>query len=413
MLPALAHQRERPWLRAAPRVTRAAIYLALRVLLPGTASVVVIATALSDGPAGVAASVGLGGIAVIVLIVAAPLQRRLVRHLGRAAVPDPHGDRDGGGRARLRSRASAREAAYAVIALLLAPIDLAVLMAWTVGSAILLAGPVLVSNGPFVVGPLTIGDPSAAWAGAAAGFALLVLGAAVVMATAEGHARLVGALLGPRGDELRAQVTELTQARLRLIDAFDVERRRIERDLHDGAQQQLTSLAMSLDLARIELDGDDPDAARALIDRAHTQATRTIIELRDLIHGIHPPVLTDLGLPAATAALADRNPVPVSIVMDVPGRLDPSIESTAYFVFAEALANIAKHSAARHVELRAAVNDGTLTLSVSDDGRGGADARGGSGLTGLGDRVAAVSGTITLSSPPGGPTNLTAKLPLP
>ena len=220
-------------------------------------------------------------------------------------------------------------------------------------------------------------------------------------------------LLGPRGEELREQVTELTRSRLRLIDAFDVERRRIERDLHDGAQQQLVALAMTLDLARIELEGTEHTEAARLVDHAHTQATSTMTRLRDLIHAIHPPVLADRGLPGAVEELADRSALRVNYTTELSRRLPESIETAAYFVLAEALTNAGKHSGADAVDVDVGLRNGTLVLSVRDEGVGGASADDGSGLAGLGDRIAAVDGRLTLSSPPGGPTIVRAEIPCP
>jgi signal transduction histidine kinase len=206
-------------------------------------------------------------------------------------------------------------------------------------------------------------------------------------------------------------VIELTRSRVRLIDAFDVERRRIERDLHDGAQQQLVTLAMTLDLARIELEEGRPDEVARLVDEAHAQVTSTMGEVRDLINGIHPPVLADRGLPGAVSELVDRMTVPVIERVDLSRRLPESVETAAYFVVSEALANAAKHSRAKQIEVDAGLRGDVLALLVRDDGVGGANADAGSGLSGLGDRVAAVGGTLTLSSPLGGPTVLEAQIP--
>ena len=206
-------------------------------------------------------------------------------------------------------------------------------------------------------------------------------------------------------------MTELARSRLRLIDAFDVERRRIERDLHDGAQQELVALAMTLDLARIELEGTEHAEAARLVDHAHAQATSTMTRLRDLIHAIHPPVLAHRGLPGAVEELADRSALRVDAAIELPRRLPESIETAAYFVLAEALTNAGKHSGAEAVEVDVRLGDNTLLLQVRDQGVGGADAREGSGLAGLGDRIAAVGGRLTLSSPPGGPTVVRAEIP--
>jgi signal transduction histidine kinase len=194
------------------------------------------------------------------------------------------------------------------------------------------------------------------------------------------------------------------------VDVAAAERRRIERDLHDGAQQRLVALAMDLGMAREKFAGD-PQAARTLLDEAHDEAKRALAELRNLARGIHPAVLTDRGLDAAVSALAARSPVPVEVDIDLHDRPPGAIESTAYFVVAEALANVAKHAAATHAQVRITKEGGRLVVEVRDDGVGGADPAGGSGLTGLADRVASIDGRLTVASPQGGPTVVRTELP--
>ncbi|WP_346660109.1 sensor domain-containing protein [Streptomyces sp. WMMB303] len=212
-------------------------------------------------------------------------------------------------------------------------------------------------------------------------------------------------LVGPRRErELDARLTEVTASRARLADAFEGERRRIERDLHDGAQQRLTGLIMKLGLARL-------DADPALVAEAQEEARAVLGDLRDLVRGLHPPVLTDRGLGAALGALAEQAPLPVRVT-DRLGARRPAeaLEVAAYFAAAEALANVAKHSGAAHAEVTVA-GGRTLTVEVRDDGRGGADPADGTGLTGLADRLAVHGGRLRLSSPPGGPTLLRMELP--
>jgi signal transduction histidine kinase len=191
--------------------------------------------------------------------------------------------------------------------------------------------------------------------------------------------------------------------------------RRVERDLHDGAQIRLATLAMHLGMAREKLAGDpdppDVTAARELVDAAHREAKDALAELRDLARGIHPPVL-DNGLADALATIAASSAIPVELTSDIPERPTPAIETIAYFCAAELLANAAKHSSATTIRIRAAGRDGMLLLSVSDDGTGGADPAGGSGLAGLAQRVRTVDGRLEITSPPGGPTRITAELPL-
>ena len=217
-------------------------------------------------------------------------------------------------------------------------------------------------------------------------------------------------LLGPRRD-LAARVTELEISRGRVVDAAQAERQRIERDLHDGAQQRLVALAMELGRAKAKF-ADDPDAARELVDRAHVQAKEALTELRNLVRGVHPPVLTDRGLDAALSGLAALCPVPVDVHIDMPVRPKSSVEAVAYFMVAEALTNVAKHSRASHAKVVVEGHGypGTLTVMISDDGIGGADITS-PGLSGLADRVSGVDGRLSVESPSGGPTIIAAELP--
>jgi signal transduction histidine kinase len=251
--------------------------------------------------------------------------------------------------------------------------------------------------------------PAAALAGLL-GLVLLAAGLRGVRCAAAGRAALARLVLAP-GPAESARVVELTRSRARLVDAFEVERRRIERDLHDGAQQRLVSLTMTLGLARLDAPGEGPLAEQ--LARAQAEASAALTELRELIQGIHPAVLTDYGLEAAISDAADRSPIPVRVSYDapLPRRPLPPVESAAYFVVREALANAARHSGATRIEVTARHHGAGLLLAVRDDGRGGADPAGGSGLTGLADRVAVLDGTLRMSSPPGGPTVLTVEIP--
>ncbi|MFK5688308.1 sensor domain-containing protein [Ornithinimicrobium sp. LYQ92] len=225
--------------------------------------------------------------------------------------------------------------------------------------------------------------------------------------------------------QLRAmsdRVDTLTTTREGTLDSVEAERRRIERDLHDGPQQRLVSIAMSLGLARdaLDRDPDDPAAARTvrgLLDEAHASSKEAIIEMRQVARGIVPPILTDRGLDAAVSALAVRSPVPVSVSSRLPGtRLDPTVEAIAYFSVSEALTNVAKHAGATRatVELARAnsLTGELLAITVTDDGQGGAVVGGGSGLTGLQQRVAAVDGHLHVHSPVGSGTTVAITLPL-
>jgi len=227
------------------------------------------------------------------------------------------------------------------------------------------------------------------------------------------HGTLASLLLGPAGTaELEQRVRHLSQTRTETIDAGAAEIRRIERDLHDGAQARLVAMGMTLDAAG-QLVDTDPRAARALLIEARDNSARALRELRELVRGIHPPVLADRGLAEAVRALALDAPVRVHLASDLDRAARPSapIESAAYFAVSELVANVAKHAQAGQawIDIR---HDGTmLKISVADDGRGGADPSGGSGLTGIERRVAAFDGVLAVTSPPGGPTTVTLEIP--
>ena len=210
--------------------------------------------------------------------------------------------------------------------------------------------------------------------------------------------------------ELRARLAELQASRARLVSATESERRRIERDLHDGTQQRLVSIAMALGLAESKLAADRP-AVEPVLREARDALTVALAELRELTQGIRPAILVERGLAAALDDLARRAVLPVQLDVAVSGRLPEQVESAAYFVASEALANAAKHSHASDVRLSASQEKGVLSLEVSDDGIGGATAGGGSGLRGLADRVEALGGRLTVSSPPGRGTRLRAEIP--
>jgi signal transduction histidine kinase len=210
--------------------------------------------------------------------------------------------------------------------------------------------------------------------------------------------------------ELRARLEELRASRARLVHAGDAARRRIERDLHDGAQSRLVGLSLLLRTARNRA-GDDAELA-GLLDRAHAELTTSLVELRELARGIHPAVLTEHGLAPALDGLVARAPVPVTLEAETRERLPEPVESAAYFVVSEALANIAKYAQASHATVRVRQVNASVTVDVSDDGVGGADLARGSGLRGLADRVSALDGTLSLDSPPGRGTRLRAEIPV-
>jgi signal transduction histidine kinase len=237
----------------------------------------------------------------------------------------------------------------------------------------------------------------------------LPVGAYPLTAWAGARTALARLVLAPREAELDERLVEVTRSRARLVDAFEVERRRIERDLHDGAQQRLVALTVALGLARLDLPPGSPAAAR--VDEAHDQAKQALTELRELIRGVHPQVLADRGLPAAIQDAAGRSPVRVDVDVALPRRLSATVEVAAYFAVCEALANVARHSRATRASVRGRLLDELLVVEVRDDGVGGADPAAGSGLAGLADRIAVVEGRLLLSSPDGGPTLLRVEIP--
>ncbi|GDY63578.1 histidine kinase [Streptomyces avermitilis] len=393
---------------------------------------------LTGAAAGIAALVGIVTVAVIggalaVVLVGLPLlvcvalagipvasmERRRLALIDLDPATDQHRTPSAPGlwawlRTRLREQATWRELGYALLfAGLLWPVDALVV---TVG----LLFPVSMVATPLLMATIGGGDEAkvlkqwtvTTWPGAfgvaVLGLVLLVLCAYALGLAGGARAELTRLLIASREADLDAKVTELASSRVRLVDAFEAERRRIERDLHDGAQQRLVALTMTLGLARLDAP---PGPLADQLAKAHEEAGKALEELRELIHGIHPKVLADYGLEAAVADAADRSVVPVDVGLELPGRLPEAVEAAAYFVVCEALANVAKHSGASRAEVSGGHRDGRLVLEVHDDGGGGANAADGSGLTGLADRVSVLDGRLALSSPPGGPTLLRVEIP--
>jgi signal transduction histidine kinase len=266
---------------------------------------------------------------------------------------------------------------------------------------------------PFLGGTFPVASFGGTFAALAAGAAMFLAAPWVTRAVVAADRRLLRTLLGP--GTLAQRVRDLEQTRALAVDDAAAKLRQVERDLHDGAQIRLATLAMHLGMAREKLDdqGGPPEVrqARELVDEAHRAAKDALAELRDLVRGIHPPVL-DNGLADALTTLAAGSGIPVELTCDLPRRPTPAIETIAYFCAAELLANAAKHSHATRVTIRATERDGALVLAVGDDGAGGADPAAGSGLAGLAQRVRTVDGRLEIASPPGGPTTVTAVLPL-
>lgn len=324
----------------------------------------------------------------------AALERWRLRLVDTAPLPDPS-PRPGRwwSAQRWRTPLVWREIGFA----LLAATGLAALDAGVLGFSLVL--PVLLFASP--------ADDPTAWPLVALGVLLLVATPWTVTAWAGARATLTRTVLGPRGTELGPDLSDV--ATRRLLGAFATERARIERDLHDGAQQRLVALGVTLGLAR--LDAVDGSACAARLDSARDELGLALTELRDLVRGLDPATLADNGLAAAVADRARRCPVPVEVDLHLPAELPPAVAGTAYFVLTEAPTNIARHSGATSASIGGGRHADQLVLEVRDDGRGGADPAGGTGLSGLAERVALAGGRLRLSSPAGGPTLLRVELP--
>jgi signal transduction histidine kinase len=407
-----------------PRTWTAALYL-VASLAVGVFWFVVLVTGISVGLSLVIIWVGLPilGLTMLAWRGGAWLERRWIGLMLGARIPEPYRPLPSGGLlarwlAMAADPATWKDFAYLVLLFPLGLIWFVVTVTlWSLALS-LLTVPIYYRLLPdarievvwFSDRPNVILDTvPEAIAAAALGVVLVVAAAWATRGMANAHAFIAQGLLGPSPAQLRARVAALKASRDRAVDSAEDERRRIERDLHDGAQQRLVALAMDLGMAKEKLR-TDPQAATELVGEAHEEAKRALAELRDLARGIHPAVLADRGLDAAISALAARSPVPVGVEVATE-RLPGAVESTAYFVVAEALTNAAKHARAGEITVHIARRDDLLVVEVTDDGDGGADPARGSGLRGLADRVAAIDGRLTVTSPAGGPTVVRAELP--
>jgi signal transduction histidine kinase len=349
----------------------------------------------------------------------------------RVAPPPPRSRRERAVTRRLRDRAGWRAVAYLLVKLPVAVLALYALFFWVAGlvnlsypfwwlsfrnhspGVRLSPVPVFTPFDWFGQDHFTVTTFAGTFAAFATGVAMLLAAPWVTRAATAADGWLIAGLLGP--GRLAQRVHDLEQSRALAVDDSAALLRRLERDLHDGAQIRLATLAMNLGMAKERLgdEGDvrDPDAVRELVDAALRGAKGALGELRSLARGIHPPVL-DNGLADALATLAAGSAMPVDLEVSIPVRPTPAIETIAYFCVAELLANAVKHSFANTVEIRATEREDVLLLGVADDGTGGADPARGSGLSGLAQRVAMVDGRLTIASPPGGPTTITVELPL-
>jgi signal transduction histidine kinase len=408
--------RAKPWMAAGFLVTSFVFGTALFVIL-------VTLIALGAGLAITLIGIPILGIALLTWMAAAMLERQRIKLFFGETIREPYKPRPEGtllhrARALLGDGAVWKDLIYGF---LLFPIGVAELVIVTVALTLpfsMIAAPTYYWAGD---GPTIFGDNAGtgwqvdtlpeALLFAAVGLVLLLPCLWIIVGVARGHVLFAKWMLGRnREEELEERVDVLTKTRSDVMDAMLLERQRIERDLHDGAQQRLVSLAMTLGMAKEKME-TDPEAAKALVSASHEEAKQVLGELRQLVRGIHPAVLTDRGLDAAISALAGRSPVPVTVEVHLDRRLPEAIESTAYFVVAEALTNVAKHSGASQARVTIWLEEGVLTVLVWDNGTGGARIRRESGLGGLADRVAALDGSFTVESGESGGTTVRAEIP--
>jgi signal transduction histidine kinase len=388
----------------------------------GAAAVMVVAVtrtmagaAIGTAAADAVATACLAPVLVLAIRLAAKMTRRLLVRWYGLAIPEPYRPPAGRGLRRfgqlLTDPASWRDLLWASLGgcvgglMLLAPIVSAgVGLIEFIGSRVISTIPPPAYPGNSSTSILLIG------------FALVAVGLALAPWTLRGYAAAARGLLAPAGYSaaLERRVRHLTTTRAETIDAGAAEIRRIERDLHDGAQARLVAMGMTLDAAG-RLIEDDPMAARALLIEARDNSAKALRELRALVLGIHPPVLADRGLAAAIRALALDAPLRIHLTSELDGRsrLEAPIESAAYFTVSELLTNVAKHAQASQVWIDIGHDEGMLKITVTDDGQGGADSGRGTGLRGIERRLAAFDGVLAVSSPPGGPTVVTLGIPCP
>lgn len=299
---------------------------------------------------------------------------------------------------------------HLIVGFLLSVLSAALIIAFWSGGVVAILLPIFSTPSSVLFG-VDLTDPVIWYGFIVSGVVLLVLAVWLGPVLARLDVRTAQVMLQlSRAEELAHRVEVLTESRAEVVDAADAERRRIERDLHDGAQQRLVSLAMNLGMAREQLSGVD-GPAKQVIERAHDEAKQALTELRELVRGLHPAVLDHRGLDAALSGIAARSPVPARLTVDVPVRPSPTVEAVAYFVVSEALTNVAKHARATAIDITVRRIDSVLSLTIRDDGGGGADPARGTGLRGLSQRVSSVDGVLRVDSPAGGPTVISVELP--
>ncbi|NEB80836.1 sensor histidine kinase [Streptomyces sp. SID14478] len=378
---------------------RSLAYLSGGVVV-GAAAVVVFALGLAAGLALLVVLIGVAPLVGMVLVstLVARIERRRLRLVDLDPVPDPHQPPDSPGlrawvATRLKEQVTWRELMFTLLS--------AAALWWM---------DLMVLGFSFGIPATTFASTDAdTWPWTVFGAIILLASPYTVTSWAGARAAMARTFLAPRDKELGEELREVRASQSRLLDSFDAERVRIERDLHDGAQQRLVSLGMTLALLRLEIPEDS--AQVELLNQAEAQLSTAHQELRALIRGLNPPVLADHGLVAAIEDYAGRFPVPVTVDLRLPQRLPRKVETTMYYLINEAMTNIAKHSGATRAEVHGRYHSDLLILDIRDDGHGGVDAEAGSGVTGLADRVTALDGRMRVSSPVGGPTLLHVEVP--
>lgn len=390
------------------------------LLLSGVLGITWFVVAVVGFTVGIATAVIMIGLPILATTIAflvwgAHLERARMRAFLGINIPSPYAElpRDGGlikrGWRMLRTPAVWRDIAYLMLLFPVGLVEMAI--AFT---------PIQFIITPFIT--LVGGRNSILWwqiesfgesiVALIVGVILILPLAILINLLAMLHGEFAKRLLAPSNEEiLTERVEELTESRSAVMKAMHLERRRIERDLHDGAQQRLVSMAMDLGRARDRMESDDVDAARDLLVKSHEESKVVLKELRDLVRGIHPAVLSDRGLDAAISAIAGRSPIPVGVDVDLAMRQPDEVEGTAYFVVVEGLTNIAKHSHATEANVSISRNGSWLRIEISDNGLGGADPSRGTGLAGLRDRIQALDGRMQIDSPDGGGTRLIVEIP--
>ncbi len=317
---------------------------------------------------------------------------------------------------RMQSRPRWKELAHHLARLFVDTVGFALVIAAWCGSLAMILLPLYVDALPgdsakFYFFELTARPGALAAAGVGV-IGVLLVAPWITIGFAQLQLRLAQSLLGMDPEAVHArEVARLETSRSAAVDSAEAERRRIERDLHDGAQQRLVALAANLGAARDKLEHEDTEGGRLIVAEAHEEAKAALREIRDLVRGIHPVILEDRGLDAALSAVVARSPIPVELDVDVAERPSAAVESTAYFVVNEALTNVTRHAHATRAWVSIARAGNRLVIEVRDNGQGGADPTAGTGLQGLKDRVTGLGGSMYVISPPGGPTTISVELP--